>query len=300
MLLARLYLKGRKERERNKCATRRLDQIPSLVCFQVQRLPAVPSLQVRLGAGSSSSSSFCLSVKQMGFLLTPEYCERAGRDQATSSFPPSYPLYIFVRVCLGRAVVPACAAVGRPRWPVTPPRGGEAGPEPARSLAPPLRGGEGKEEGGREGERESRQKEAAGAPRGGGETGSAGAGRSPAAAGGVRRGSRFHSGRSPHLRARTSLPGPEGAGAGRRVLADWAPGPAARPPSPGCASAPRPWLRAGGGRTRRKSCASAASSGARAAPGAVRSRATRPQIATNEINQSIVLQAKDPCHPLEQ
>ena len=54
--------------------------------------------------------------------------------------------------------------------------------------------------------------------------------------------------------------------------------PAARPPSLGCAAAPRPWLRAGGGRTRRKSCESAASLGARAAPGAARSRATRLQV----------------------
>lgn len=75
--------------------------------------------------------------------------------------------------------------------------------------------------------------------------------------------------------------------------------PAARPPSLGCAAAPRPWLRAGGGRTRRKSCESAASLGARAAPGAARSRATRLQIATSDISQSIVLPAKDPCHPLE-
>lgn len=84
------------------------------------------------------------------------------------------------------------------------------------------------------------------------------------------------------------LPGPEGAGVRH-------PGPAVA----GCAAAPRPWLRAGGGRTTRRSCASAASLGARAAPGAVRSPATRPQIATNEINQSIVPQAKDPYHLLE-
>lgn len=40
----------------------------------------------------------------------------------------------------------------------------------------------------------------------------------------------------------------------------------------------RRWLKAGGGRTRTKSCTSAGSSGARAAPGAVRCRATRPQV----------------------
>lgn len=44
---------------------------------------------------------------------------------------------------------------------LTPPRGGEACPEPARSLAPTPLGGEGKEEGGREWERESRETEAA-------------------------------------------------------------------------------------------------------------------------------------------
>lgn len=78
---------------------------------------------------------------------------------------------------------------------------------------------------------------------------------------------------APQLRAlqvEPSFPA-ERAGEGRPL-------PAARPPSPGCAVAPRPWLRAGGGRTRRKSCESAGSSGDRAAPGAARSRATRPQV----------------------
>lgn len=73
----------------------------------------------------------------------------------------------------------------------------------------------------------------------------------------------------PPFPPRGRLPSPEGAGLGA---------PGARPPSRGCASAPRRWLRAGGGRTRRKSCATVASSGARAAPGAVRSRATLLQV----------------------
>jgi len=111
----------------------------------------------------------------------------------------------------------------------------------------------------------------------------------PRAAGGVRRGSR----------RRRRFPRARGRWRGAPVRADPAPRPTACAPFRGCASAPRPWLRAGGGKTRRKSCASAANSGASAAPGAVRCQATRPQIATNEINQSIVLPAKDPCHPLE-
>lgn len=109
-------------------------------------------------------------------------------------------------------------------------------------------------------------------------------GRCPRAAGGVRRRRRRP--------ARGRWPGAPGARGP-------APRPAAPPPLRGRAAAPRPWLRAGGGRTRRRSCASAASSGARAVPGAARCRATPLQIATNEINQSTVLQAKDPCHPLE-
>lgn len=93
-----------------------------------------------------------------------------------------------------------------------------------------------------------------------------------AAAGGVHPGDRF---RSRRRLSGAGLPCPEGAGVRHPGPADWgAPGPAV----PGCASAPRSWLRAGGGRTTRKSCASAASLGARAAPGAVRSRATRPQV----------------------
>lgn len=136
--------------------------------------------------------------------------------------------------------------------------------EPARSLAPSLRGGEGKEEeGGRHWESESREKEAG-------------------CAGRRRRGNRsLVPGRSPRqlqvesakvadsaaASAATSspgcLPGPEGGGVGA---------PGARP-SRVCASAPRPWLRAGGGRRKRKSCGSWG-----AGPGAERSRATRPQV----------------------
>lgn len=179
------------------------------------------------------------------------------------------PFIYFVHVCFGRAG-------GSSVWLWGGPSGGNPSPRrrglaTARPIpAPTLRGGEGKEEGGSEWETESWEKEAAGAPRGGGETGPSQAA-PPRAAGGVRRGSR--------CRCRRRLPpGPEGAGVERPVLADPAPGPTARPPFRSCASAPRPWLRAGGGRTRRKSCANAASSGARAAPGAVRCRATRPQV----------------------
>lgn len=90
----------------------------------------------------------------------------------------------------------------------------------------------------------------------------------PRAAGGVRRGSR----------RRRRFPRARGRWRGAPVRADPAPRPTACAPFRGCASAPRPWLRAGGGKTRRKSCASAANSGASAAPGAVRCQATRPQV----------------------
>lgn len=104
-------------------------------------------------------------------------------------------------------MVPERGAVGRPQWPETPPRGGEAGPEPARSLAPSPRGGEGKSEGRSEWERESWEKEAA--VRREEEAGKA-ARPAPAsarpAAGGVRRGCRV---RSPRRRAAAaSPPGP--------------------------------------------------------------------------------------------
>lgn len=59
---------------------------------EVQPLPAGTSLLARLGTGSSP---FCLSVKRMGFLLTLEYCERAGRGQASPSLSPRHPLYLF-------------------------------------------------------------------------------------------------------------------------------------------------------------------------------------------------------------
>lgn len=50
--------------------------------------------KTRLGTGSSP---FCLTVKRMGFLLTLEYCERAGRGQASLSLSLStpQPLYLF-------------------------------------------------------------------------------------------------------------------------------------------------------------------------------------------------------------
>lgn len=152
--------------------------------------------------------------------------------------------------------------VGRP---LTPPRGGEARPEPARSLAPSPRGGEGKEEGGREWKRESREKEAAGVAR-------------------RRRGNRL----CPHqpLPGRLQVESAEGAdSAATRAagVATSSPGPPSRPRgcwrgSTRCSSVPRRWLRAGGGRTRRKSYASAASSGGRAAPGVECSRATSLQV----------------------
>jgi hypothetical protein len=98
--------------------------------------------KTRLGTGSSP---FCLSVKRMGFLLTLEYCERAGRGQASLSLSLNSPTPLFI-LCTSVWVVgvfPACAAGGRPQQPETPPRGGEAGREPARSQAGPLWGGEG-------------------------------------------------------------------------------------------------------------------------------------------------------------
>lgn len=131
--------------------------------------------------------------------------------------------------------------------------------------------GRGRERGKEEGVGERKQEKEATAPRGGGgETGSACAGLPPA-------GCRWSPQRPPSpqppaqplppLDRRGRLPAPRGCSRGL-----------ASPRSRGRASAPRRWLRAGGGRTRRKSCASAASSGAHAAPGAVHSRATRLQV----------------------
>lgn len=138
--------------------------------------------------------------------------------------------------------------------PVTPPRGGEAPPDPARSR---LRSA------GRGRERESRSpEEAAGAREEAGKPARPAPGRTPAGCRWSRRSSRFRRRRSPG-----APPRPEAAGAGRRGLAAGA-----------RARAASPWLRAGGGRTRTTSCASAASSGARAAPGAACSPATRPQV----------------------
>lgn len=93
----------------------------------------------------TGSSPFCLSVKRMGFLLTLEYCERAGRDQASLSLSlnSSTPLFILCTSVWVVGVFPACVAGGRPQQLETPPRGGEAGREPARSQAGPLWGGEG-------------------------------------------------------------------------------------------------------------------------------------------------------------
>lgn len=185
----------------------------------------------------------------MGFLLTLEYCERAGRGQASLSLSLNSPTPLFI-LCTSVWVVgvfPACAAGGRPQQPETPPRGGEAGWEPARSQAGPLWGGEGDRTGS---ELLSCCRPLVSAQK-------AGSSARPA----------------PQLRTLQVEPffPAERAGEGHPL-------PAARPPSPGCAAAPRPWLRAGGGRTRRKSCESAASLGARAAPGAARSRATRLQV----------------------
>ena len=121
-----------------------------------------PISPTQLWAGSSS---FCLSVKQMGFLLTPEYCERAGRSQATSSFPLSHPVCLF---CTGLFGWRGCSqlvrrlggsAAGNP----SPRRRGPARPRP---IPAPIRGagkgaGEPEPGGGRRG------------ARGGGEAGSA-------------------------------------------------------------------------------------------------------------------------------
>ena len=82
-------LKGQNERERYTCNVEAPAKfVPK---FRGSSGPHLPEP----GCGAGFSSSFCLSVKQMGFLLTPEYCERAGRGQATSSLPPSYPVYLF-------------------------------------------------------------------------------------------------------------------------------------------------------------------------------------------------------------
>uniref|UniRef100_A0A8C0S305 SH3 domain-containing protein n=1 Tax=Canis lupus familiaris TaxID=9615 RepID=A0A8C0S305_CANLF len=209
--------------------------------------------------------------KGPGRLLSPRFLSRL--------FTPS----ARVGVGVGRAAA-AAAAAGRPQA-VTPPQGAR----PARSPPRPGRGsaGRGGREGGetREGEPgagRERERERGGSRRPRVRRAEAGRparpepGRCPRAAGGVRRRRRRP--------ARGRWPGAPGARGP-------APRPAAPPPLRGRAAAPRPWLRAGGGRTRRRSCASAASSGARAVPGAARCRATPLQIATNEINQSTVLQA---------
>lgn len=203
--------------------------------------------KTRLGTGSSP---FCLTVKRMGFLLTLEYCERAGRGQASLSLSLStpQPLYLFCARLFGlwgcfqlvllegglsspKPLPEEARPVGSPPDPrldlLWGGEGDRTGSELPRSCRPPVRA----------------QK--------------AGSSTRPA----------------PQLRAlqvKPSFPA-ERAGEGHPL-------PAARPRSPGCAAAPRPWLRAGGGRTRRKSCESAASLGARAAPGAARSRATRLQV----------------------
>lgn len=135
------------------------------------------------------------------------------------------PLFILCTSVWVLGVFPACAAGGRPQQPVTPPQGGEAGREPARSQAGPSRGGEGDRTGSKRRE-PAEELQAAGACPGGGELGWV---RAPAPRA---------------LQVEPSFPA-ESAGEGHRL-------PEARPPSPGCAVAPRPWLRAGGGRTRRK------------------------------------------------
>lgn len=138
---------------------------------------------------------------------------------------------------------------------------------PARTRPGPWLPVRGAEKGKRKGEESGRAKAGRKRPgallEGGGEPGSRGCpAAAPPAAGGVRGGSRFRSPRRCHFCPGAFLQAP-------RELA-WGPsGLVHRPAAAPCAS-PRPWLRAGGGRTRRKSWG--------AAPEAGRSRATRLQV----------------------
>ncbi|XP_045854199.1 SH3 domain-containing protein 19 isoform X3 [Meles meles] len=86
----------------------------------------------------------------MGFLLTPECRERAGRGQVTSSFPASYPIYLFCTRLFWSGGRFQREAVGRPqRGNPSPGRRGLATTRPI--PAPTLPGGEGKEKGGKSG-----------------------------------------------------------------------------------------------------------------------------------------------------
>lgn len=249
------FKRARREGKGKTGATQRRHQTPKFVSkFTCSSWPISPT---QLWAGSSSS--FCLSVKQMGFLLTPEYCERAGRSQATSSFPLSYPVCLFCtclfwwRGCSQRVRRRGGSAAGNP----SPRRRGPARPRP---IPAPIRGagkGAGEPEPGGGGRRGAR---------GGGEAGSARARPLP-------RGLQVEPTREPTRQPLPTPPLPGGASQARGC-GRGAPGLAAG----ARARAASPWLRAGGGRTRTTSCASAASSGARAAPGAACSPATRPQV----------------------
>lgn len=114
---------------------------------EVQPLPAGASLLAGLGTGSTP---FCLSVKRMGFLLTPGYCERAGRGQASSSLSfLANPFIYFVHVYLGSGGVSslccwrAALAAGNP----SPRRRGRPGarPIPGWTFAGRGRGQDGKQ-----------------------------------------------------------------------------------------------------------------------------------------------------------
>lgn len=180
--------------------------------------------------------------------MTPEYCERAGRGQASLSLSPPQPLYLFCARLFGFwgcfQLVLLEDGLSRPKPLPEEARPAGSPPDPRLDLFGAGKGTRREANGG--GQRRScrpavRAQEA-------------GSSAQPA----------------PQLRARCrwSLPSPPNALARDTRC----------PPSPGCAVAPRPWLRAGGGRTRRKSCESAASLGAHAAPGAAPSRATRLQV----------------------
>lgn len=138
---------------------------------------------------------------------------------------------------------------------------------PARTRPGPWLQVRGAEKGKRKGEESGRAKAGRKRPgallEGGGEPGSRGCpAAAPPAAGGVRRGSRSRSPRRCHFFPGAFFQAP-------RELA-WGPSVLVRRPAAAPRAPPRPWLRAGGGRTRRKSWG--------AAPGAGRSRATRLQV----------------------
>lgn len=180
--------------------------------------------------------------------MTPEYCERAGRGQASLSLSPPQPLYLFCARLFGFwgcfQLVLLEGGLSRPKPLPEEARPAGSPPDPRLDLFGAGKGTRREANGG------CQRRSCRPAVR----AQEAGSSAQPA----------------PQLRARCRWSLPSRPNALARATHC--------PRSPGCAVAPRPWLRAGGGRRRKKSCESAASLVAHAAPGAAPSRATRLQV----------------------